>query len=59
MLRGMTTFICKECGHKFVAPDCESNATVETMPWPCPKCGSHNTTTGVFSSLFRLLRHKK
>ena len=43
MLRGTATFVCKDCGHKFEAFDIEDNATVESMPMQCPKCGSRNT----------------
>ncbi len=39
MLRGYRTFKCPKCGHKFVGPDMELRATVDTMPLSCPKCG--------------------
>ncbi len=52
MLRGTTIFICDECGKKFTAPDIEYNATVFSMPQPCPKCGSwHTMPAGVGSLL--------
>ena len=43
MLRGITTFVCKDCGHKFKGLDIEDNATINSMPVKCPKCGSMHT----------------
>ncbi|MCC8177111.1 MAG: zinc ribbon domain-containing protein [Bacteroidales bacterium] len=43
MLRGITTFRCHECGHRFEAPDIEWQATALTTPQPCPRCGSRHT----------------
>ena len=43
MLRGVTRFKCDVCGHTFRAMDFEWQATVYTMPAPCPKCGSRHT----------------
>ena len=40
MLRGTTLFRCPNCGHVFKALDLEDNATVRTMPQPCPRCGA-------------------
>ena len=40
MVRGKTWFRCPCCGTKFEAPDIEDNATVFSMPMPCPKCGT-------------------
>lgn len=46
MLRGFRTFVCKDCGHEFVAPDIEWQATAASQPMKCPKCGSMNTHPG-------------
>ena len=43
MLRGTTTFVCKDCGHTFKGMDIEDNATIYSMPMKCPKCGSMHT----------------
>ena len=43
MLRGIKTFVCKDCGHRFKAVDMEWNATAASYPVKCPKCGSMNT----------------
>ena len=43
MLRGKKHFACKDCGHKFIGLDIEDNATVNSMPVKCPKCGSWHT----------------
>lgn len=43
MLRGMTTFVCDNCGHKFKAPDIEWQATAMSQPMKCPQCGSWHT----------------
>lgn len=43
MLRGIKTFVCKDCGHRFKALDMEWNATAASYPVKCPKCGSMNT----------------
>lgn len=49
MFRGMTEFVCNDCGHKFVGMDCEYQATVYTAPVKCPKCGSwHTLPSGSF-----------
>ena len=42
MLRGVKTFVCKDCGHRFKALDMEWNATAASYPVKCPKCGSIN-----------------
>lgn len=39
MVRGIIKFKCPVCGHKFMAPDIELNATIESQPMNCPKCG--------------------
>ncbi len=39
MLRSITRITCPHCGHKFLAADIENNATAESMPVHCPKCG--------------------
>ena len=43
MLRGVKTFVCKDCGHRFKALDMERNATAASYPVKCPKCGSMKT----------------
>ena len=48
MVRGKTWFKCPCCGRVFEALDIELAATVETMPMPCPDCG---TKSPVISSL--------
>lgn len=50
MFRGMTKFVCDDCGHKFKGMDCEYCATVFTVPVKCPECGSWHTRP--FSGLF-------
>ncbi len=42
MLRGKTWFRCPFCGEVFKSWDVEDNATVNTMPMPCPKCGTES-----------------
>ncbi len=32
MLRGIKTFVCKDCGHRFKALDMEWNATATSYP---------------------------
>lgn len=52
MLRGMTTFKCTQCGHKFLAADVEYMATAYSMPQRCPECGSVRTRpAGVLGKL--------
>lgn len=43
MYRGIIKFVCNDCGNKFKAPDIEWNATVYSVPQPCPKCGGMHT----------------
>lgn len=43
MLRGMTTFVCDKCGHKFKGMDIEWRATAFSQPLKCPNCGSMHT----------------
>jgi len=43
MYRGEIKFKCNKCGTEFMAPDIELNATVYSVPQPCPKCGSIDT----------------
>lgn len=43
MVRGIIKFVCNDCGNKFKAPDIEWNATVYSVPQPCPKCGGMHT----------------
>lgn len=49
MFRGMTTFVCDNCGYKFKGMNLEWNATALSQPLKCPKCGSYHTSP---SSLF-------
>lgn len=54
MLRGMTRFVCDNCGHKFKGFDCELWATVYTAPMKCPQCGSwHTCPSGGSKSIYR------
>ena len=39
MLRGIKTFVCDNCGHKFKGMDIEWNATIWSQPLKCPNCG--------------------
>ena len=64
MVRGIKTFVCKDCGHKLIGLDIEGNATINSMPVKCPKCGSWHTKSGVYPTwligeIIRLLRGKK
>ena len=43
MLRGIKTFVCDNCGHKFKGMDIEWNATIWSQPLKCPNCGSYHT----------------
>lgn len=43
MLRGITKFVCDDCGHKFIGMDCEFLASILTALAKCPKCGSWHT----------------
>lgn len=55
MLRRVKWVTCPHCGHKFMAADIEDNATVESMPVYCPKCGrevSLNRLWNLFKRLF-------
>ena len=51
MLRGITTFVCKDCEHTFKGMDIEDNATIYSMPMKCPKCGSLHTKVWLFSGM--------
>jgi len=46
MLRGKTWFRCPCCGTIFEALDFEDNATVFSMPMPCPRCGTKSQAIG-------------
>ncbi len=48
MYRGIIKFVCNDCGNKFKAPDIEWNATVYSVPQPCPKCGGMHTKPARF-----------
>lgn len=43
MFRGMTTFVCDDCGHRFKGMDIEWRASVYSQPLRCPHCGSYHT----------------
>ena len=51
MFRGMTNFVCDNCGHKFEGMDIEWRATVLSQPMKCPNCGSYHTCPGSFLGL--------
>lgn len=59
MLRGTTLFRCPNCGHVFKALDLEDNATVYSMPMPCPKCGAKSFPVGIIDSFCMLWNRKK
>ncbi len=59
MIRGITYFVCDECRKKFKAPDIEYNATVFSVPQPCPKCGSRHTIPIGFDTLLGKLNPKR
>ena len=51
MFRGMKTFVCDNCGHRFKGMDIELRATVLSQPMKCPNCGSYHTCPGSFLGL--------
>lgn len=56
MFRGMTMFVCDNCGYRFKGPDFELWATVYSAPQKCPRCGWHTCPGGLgktFLSYFR------
>lgn len=55
MLRGKTWFKCDYCGHVFKSWDIEDNATVNSMPMTCPKCGGKGHAINSYSLLDRLI----
>ncbi len=55
MFRGMTTFVCDNCGHKFKGMDIELRATVLSQPMKCPYCGSYHTCPDSFLGLNKLV----
>ena len=46
MVRGETWFRCPCCGKCFKALDIEYNATIYSIPMPCPKCGTMSQAIG-------------
>ena len=54
MLRGFKKVRCPHCGYKFRAAVIEYEATAESMPVHCPKCGSIVETSGLKALLSRL-----
>ncbi len=57
MVRGIIKFVCNDCGNKFKAPDIEWNATVYSVPQPCPKCGGMHTKPARFFNFLSLLEN--
>ena len=57
MYRGIIKFVCNDCGKKFKAPDIEWNATVYSVPQPCPKCGGMDTKPARFFNFLSLLEN--
>lgn len=55
MFRGMTNFVCDNCGHKFKGMDIEWNATALSQPLRCPKCGSYHTCPNSFLGLNKII----
>ena len=51
MIRGIKTFVCDNCGHKFKGLDIEWNATAFLQPLRCPNCGSYHTCPKSFLGL--------
>ena len=43
MIRGHITFTCDNCNNTFRTLDIEYNATIYSLPMPCPKCNSQHT----------------
>ncbi len=58
MLRGITTFVCDNCGHKFKGLDIEWNATALSQPLKCPNCGSYHTCPDSFLGLNWIIYRK-
>ena len=54
MVRGKTWFRCSCCGQVFEALDIEDNATVFSMPMPCPKCGGKGYAIGPLGILKKI-----
>ncbi len=59
MVRGKTWFKCPCCGKVFKAYDIEWNATVMSMPMPCPDCGKESPAVGPVGYLLNLLQEKR
>lgn len=57
MLRGITTFVCNDCGCKFKGMDIEWNATVVSAPVRCPHCGGFHTCSAGHTGLLKKLYH--
>lgn len=55
MYRGIIKFVCNDCGNKFKAPDIEWEATIYSIPQPCPKCGGMHTRPVRFFNFLSLL----
>ncbi len=51
MVRGKTWFRCPCCGTRFKTWDIEYNATVLSVPMPCPRCGTKSPAEGPLSLL--------
>lgn len=55
MLRDVKRVMCPHCGHSFVAIDIEDNATVESMPIHCTRCGAELRMEGFQGLLSRVI----
>ena len=54
MIRGFKKVKCPRCGNKFRAAVIEDEATAESMPVHCPKCG-HEVSLNHFRNIFKRL----
>ena len=59
MIRGTILFKCTECGNRFKAPDIEYDATIYSLPQPCPKCGSKRTRPSGLKGMMQTVVYKK
>lgn len=59
MFRGMTIFVCDNCGYRFKGPDLEFMATVYSTPQRCSKCGSWHTFPGGLGKTFLSYFHNR
>lgn len=59
MLRGFKKVRCPHCGHVFIMADIEDNATAESMPVHCTKCGQEVRLNHLRDIVVRLLQDWK